>query len=70
MSYRARRDHLMAQRVEVGIIFFEMLGEVDAATYLRQEGVPEEIIHRVLHIPHLRRRCQSSSLQNLIGQRD
>lgn len=43
-----RKDLLTAQRVQVGLVFKEMLGVDDAAAYLRNSGVAESVIVRVL----------------------
>ena len=45
----ARRiDHLMAQRVDVAIVFRDMLGAAEAERYLTENAVPRHIIERVL----------------------
>ncbi|MES2347305.1 MAG: hypothetical protein V4641_07015 [Pseudomonadota bacterium] len=43
-----RRDRLTAQRIDVGLVFLEMLGATDAAEYLAQSRVPDRIAERVL----------------------
>jgi hypothetical protein len=43
-----RRDRLTAQRVDVGLVFLEMLGTPDATAYLAQNEVPAEVSDRVL----------------------
>ena len=50
-----RTNHLMAQKVDVGIVFVDMLGMADGLAYLRDAGVPESVIERVLPHPGLRR---------------
>lgn len=44
-----RQDALMAQRVETGLIFMEMLGLDDALAYWRASEVPESIIDRLVN---------------------
>lgn len=44
-----RQDALMAQKVETGLIFMEMLGIGDALAYWRASGVSEAIIDRLVH---------------------
>lgn len=56
MRSHSRIDHLTAQRVEVGLVFYEMLGEADALAYLRGEHIPAEVIERVLKYPQHRRK--------------
>jgi hypothetical protein len=72
-----RADHLMAQKVNVGIIFLAMLGEADAVAYFRRTGVPDDVIDRIVRCPQQRRvrglpsaiGCQSSSpADSLPGQ--
>lgn len=43
-----RTDHLMAQRVDVAIVFRDMLGPEDAAAYMAQNGIPDSVAQRVL----------------------
>jgi hypothetical protein len=43
-----RRDELIAFRVEVALIFLEMLGEQDAREYLDRHNVPPYIVEHVL----------------------
>lgn len=38
----------MAQRVEVAIVFKEMLGAADAAAYMAENGIPHHVAERVL----------------------
>jgi hypothetical protein len=45
---KERRDKLTSQRVEVGLIFHEMLGETEAKEYMLNVGVPEKVVDRVL----------------------
>lgn len=46
-----RVDLLTAQKVEVAIVFQKMLGTEDAAAYLAENGVSEEVALRVLATP-------------------
>jgi hypothetical protein len=48
MTTARRIDHLMAQRVEVAIVFRDMLGAAEAASYLTENAVPRHIIDRVI----------------------
>ena len=47
--HELRQDALLAQRVETGLIFMEMLGIDDALAYWRTSEVPEAIIDRLIH---------------------
>ncbi|WP_141213286.1 hypothetical protein [Janthinobacterium sp. PC23-8] len=58
-----RTDALMAQKIDVAIIFQEMLGTSTAARYLSQQQVPLRIALRVL--VHTRR--NSPSPPKMIG---
>jgi hypothetical protein len=51
-----RKDRLTAQKVEVALVFQQMLGRAEAEGYLVSNGVPEPVIERVLLHPE-RRRC-------------
>ncbi len=51
----ARDEVLMAQHVEVGLVFQAMLGDADAIAYFRSVGVPDSVARRVMTQPHLRR---------------
>ena len=48
MTELRRLDGVTAGRVEVAIIFMEMLGVNDAAVYLAGSGVPQSVSDRVL----------------------
>lgn len=43
-----RRDDRMAERVECGIALLHLTGRDEAARYLRNCGVPSEVVVRVL----------------------
>lgn len=43
-----RTDHLMAQRVDVAIVFRDMLGLEDAAAYMARYDMPAHVVQRVL----------------------
>lgn len=43
-----RIDHLMAQRVDVAIVFRDMLGAEDALSYMAGCSVPAGVVARVL----------------------
>ena len=47
-----RHDDLTAQKVEVGVIFQEMLGTATAAAYLAKNKVPMHVALRVLTQVH------------------
>lgn len=44
-----RLDTLTAQRLEVAIVYLEMLGFDDANEYLQSVGMPSDLAYRVLH---------------------
>jgi len=48
MKLLRRTDHLMAQRVDVAIVFRDMLGPDDAAAYMARYDMPEHVVQRVL----------------------
>lgn len=48
MTELRRLDRLTAQRVEVAIVFKEMLGVEDAIAYMDANGIPQHIAERVL----------------------
>jgi hypothetical protein len=48
MTELRRLDRLMAQRVEVAIVFREMLGAADAAEYMAANGIAQHVADRVL----------------------
>lgn len=56
-----RKDHLTAQRVEVALVFQQMLSTEEAHSYLVNNGVAEAVIQRVLYQPALRRRYDASA---------
>ena len=55
-----RKEHLIAQKVEVALVFQQMLGTADAHAYLAGNGVAEEVIERVLYQPDARRSYAST----------
>jgi len=55
-----RKDHLLAQKVEVALVFQQMLGTAEAHAYLTSNGFSEEAIDRVLYHPEARRSHASS----------
>lgn len=57
LDRRRRIDALTAQKIDVAIIFQEMLGTAVAAKYLRTNGVPLSVALRVLI--HARRKDPS-----------
>jgi len=50
-----RKDQLTAQKVEVALVFQQMLSTAEAEAYLVHNGVPGSVIERVLFHPALRR---------------
>jgi hypothetical protein len=48
MTALRRLDRLAAGRVEVAIVFKEILGTEDAAAYMAQNGIPQHVADRVL----------------------
>ena len=50
-----RKDYLTAQKIEVALVFQQMLGTVEAELYLARNGVAPEVIARVLFQPIERR---------------
>ena len=50
-----RKDHLTAQKVEVALVFQQMLSTAEAQVYLARNGVAEAVVDRVLFHPELRR---------------
>lgn len=48
MVWKPRRENLVSQHIEVALVYQQMLGIDEAARYLEQEGVPQEIADRVL----------------------
>ena len=57
MTELRRVDRLMAQRVEVAIVFRNMLGVEDAASYMMANDVPRQVAERVLASPLSTRKC-------------
>ena len=43
-----RTDNLMAQRIDVAIVFRDMLGAEEATNYMIENHVPRHVIERVL----------------------
>lgn len=58
MGRKTRCNNLVTQRVEVALIYKEMLGLAEAMAYLKDEGVPNDVAERVL-LTQLRRSSQS-----------
>jgi hypothetical protein len=48
MLGNARRNDLIAQHVEVALVYKDMLGLDDAKDYLERESIPRDITERVL----------------------
>jgi hypothetical protein len=48
MVWKVRNNTVMSQRIEVALVYQEMLGRDEAVRYLAQEGLPKETIARVL----------------------
>jgi hypothetical protein len=60
MAYE-RKDHLTAQKVEVALVFQQMLSTEEAHSYLAGNGVSDAVIARVLYQPALRRRYDTGA---------
>lgn len=58
-----RKDNLMSQHVEVGLVFKVMLGKQDAADYMLGTGVPVEVVERVLGDHGARRESPIDEIQ-------
>ncbi|HEX8479184.1 MAG TPA: hypothetical protein VF663_12660 [Telluria sp.] len=63
-----RKDQLSAQKVEVALVFQQMLGTAEAEAYLALNGFPAEMIARILARPDLRRCYTDSTLAALLEQ--
>ena len=63
-----RKDQLSAQKVEVALVFQQMLGTAEAEAYLAMNGFPAEMIARVLARPDLRRCYTDSTFDALVNQ--
>jgi hypothetical protein len=61
LQHAPRSDKLTAQRVEVGMIFLDMLGAADAAEYMLANAVPPAVVARVLAYPQRRRSGAASA---------
>lgn len=48
MGIRIRRNTLISQRVEVALVYKDMLGVEEARAYLERENIPECIAQRIL----------------------
>lgn len=48
MVWKVRRQNLVAQHIEVALVYKDMLGLDEAIDYLERERVPREITERVL----------------------
>lgn len=60
-----RKDSLTAQRVEVGLVFQQMLGTDEAAEYMRTNHIPGDVIKRVLDTPADRRQADYKEVGQL-----
>jgi hypothetical protein len=71
MQFRQRHNLLLSQRLDVALVYKEMLGINEARTYLARENMPEHIAERVLssgrrrHIFDTKLTSASTSLVNL-----
>jgi len=59
MTFKARRNNLLSQRIEVALVYKDMLGLNEARDYLNRESVPAEIVERVLLTERRRRPPQA-----------
>jgi len=48
MKYDLRNEKLIAQHIDVALVYKEMLGLDEARAYLKRENIPREIAERVL----------------------
>ena len=48
MAWQTRRQHLVSQRIDVALVYRDMLGVDEAMDYLVRERVPRQIAERVL----------------------
>jgi hypothetical protein len=55
MIFHLRSKNLIAQHIEVALVYKDMLGLDEAMQYLQREGVPGNIAERVLLSGHKRR---------------
>ena len=55
MVWKVRRENLVAQHIEVALVYKDMLGVDEAIEYLDREHVPKEIVERVLFTENKRR---------------
>jgi hypothetical protein len=60
MVWQVRRESLVSQRIEVALVYRDMLGIQEAIDYLERERISREIAERVLFTE--RRRPPASSL--------
>lgn len=57
-----RKDSLTAAKVEVGLVFNDMLSVEDAAVYLASNDIAEHVTQRVLAHPGDRRASRAAAL--------
>ncbi|QBE66332.1 hypothetical protein [Pseudoduganella lutea] len=62
---KERKDKLTSQRVEVGLVFHEMLGEQEAKEYMLKVGVPTTVVNRVLGSRSVRRESPIDEMEKL-----
>jgi len=48
MIFNLRSKNLIAQHIEVALVYKEMLGLDEAVAYLAREGVPQDVAARVI----------------------
>jgi hypothetical protein len=48
MAWQARRQQLVSQRIEVALVYKDMLGVDEAISYLERERISREVAERVL----------------------
>jgi hypothetical protein len=63
-----RKDQLSAQKVEVALVFQQMLGTAEAEAYLALNGFSPEMIARVLARPDMRRCYADSEVGAFVNQ--
>lgn len=55
MIRHARQDSLVAQHIEVALVYKEMLGAKETKAYLERENIPRDIVQRTVFTEARRR---------------
>jgi hypothetical protein len=61
MCYQTRKDSLTAGKIEVALVYREMLSTAEAEEYLAKEGVSNETISRILFTDQQRGRRERTN---------